>query len=180
MEVAAQASQGGPSPALTTISDSFWEAIQLALPASGIPEQITSAPSFTEARHPSHSVGSLPMDISSDLPSPGRLTTPAPSLPQTGMPLKHLSSCPLTLKSRKFSLPRSTRRHAPQARLPHPFLLVPCQVSARPITSLPPPFPSEMTPSTHWRSAQTPPCRRFTPPKHRMSQIWAPHVGGGR
>jgi hypothetical protein len=103
-----------------------------------------------------------------------------PLFRRRGMPLKHLSSCPLTLKSRKFSLPRSTRRHAPQARLPHPFLLVPCQVSARPITSLPPPFPSEMMLSTHWRSARTPPCRRFTPPKHRMSQIWAPHVGGGR
>jgi hypothetical protein len=84
MEEAVQASQGGPSPALTVVSDNFWEALQLALPASGIPEQITSTPSFTEARHPSLSAGSSPMDISSDLPSPGRLAAPAPPPPQKG------------------------------------------------------------------------------------------------
>jgi hypothetical protein len=84
MEMATQASQGGPSPALTTVSDAFWEAIQLALPASGIPDQITSSPAFTEARHSSHSVGSSPMDISSDLPSPGRLAAPAPPPLQAG------------------------------------------------------------------------------------------------
>jgi hypothetical protein len=84
MEEAAQASQEGLSPALTVVSDTFWEAIQLALPASGIPAQITTTPSFTEARHPSQSVGSSPMDISSDLPSPGRPAVPAPSPQQLG------------------------------------------------------------------------------------------------
>jgi hypothetical protein len=84
MEEAVQASQGGPSPALTVVSDTFWEALQLALPASGIPDQITSTPPFTEARQPSQSAGSLPMDISWDLPSPGRLAAPAPSPPRTG------------------------------------------------------------------------------------------------
>jgi hypothetical protein len=78
MEEAVQASQGGPSPALTIVSDTFWDALQLALPASGIPNQITASPSFMEARHPSQSAGSSPMDISSDLPSPGRLAAPAP------------------------------------------------------------------------------------------------------
>jgi hypothetical protein len=84
MEEAVQASQGGPSPALTIVSDNFWEALQLALPASGIPDQITSTLPFTEARHPSQSTGSSPMDISSDLPTPGRPAAPAPPLPQTG------------------------------------------------------------------------------------------------
>jgi hypothetical protein len=84
MEEAVQASQGGPSPSLTIVSDSFWEALQLALLASGIPVQITSTPSFTEARHPSQSAGSSPMDISSDLPSPGWLAAPAPPSQQPG------------------------------------------------------------------------------------------------
>jgi hypothetical protein len=84
MEEAASASQGGQSPALTVVSDTFWEAIQLALPASGIPADITTTTPFTVARHPSQSVGSSPMDISSDLPSPGRHAAPVPPLPQLG------------------------------------------------------------------------------------------------
>jgi hypothetical protein len=84
MEEAAQASQGGQSPALTVVSDAFWEAIQLALPASGIPADFTTAPAFTEACQPSQSMGSSPMDISSDLPSPGLLTAPPPPPPQLG------------------------------------------------------------------------------------------------
>jgi hypothetical protein len=84
MEEAVLASQGGHSPALTVVSDTFWEAIQLALPASGIHADITTTPPFTEARHPSQSMGSSPMDISSDLPSPGRLAAPAPSPLQLG------------------------------------------------------------------------------------------------
>jgi hypothetical protein len=66
------------------VSDTFWEAIQLALPASGIPAEITTTPPFTSARHPSQSVGSSPMDISSDLPSPGWLAAPVPTPQQLG------------------------------------------------------------------------------------------------
>jgi hypothetical protein len=84
MEEAIQASQGNQSPSLTVVSDGFWEALQLALPASGIPAQLTSTPPFTVARHTSQSMGSSPMDISSDLPSPGRLAAPAPPHLQLG------------------------------------------------------------------------------------------------
>jgi hypothetical protein len=84
MEEAIQASQGGPSPALTVVSDTFWEAVQLALPASGIPAEFTTAPAFTAARHSSQSAGSSPMDISSDLPSPGRLVAPVSPPRQLG------------------------------------------------------------------------------------------------
>jgi hypothetical protein len=84
MEEAVQASQGNQSPSLTVVSDGFWEALQLALPASGIPAQLTSTPPFTVARHTPQSMGSSPMDISSDLPSPGQLAAPATPLLQLG------------------------------------------------------------------------------------------------
>jgi hypothetical protein len=84
MEEAVQASQGNQSPSLTVVSDGFWEALQLALPASGIPAQLTSTPPFTVARHTPQSLGSSPMDISSDLPSPGRLAAPASPILRLG------------------------------------------------------------------------------------------------
>jgi hypothetical protein len=65
MEDAKTASQGA-SPALTVVSNEFWEALQAALPASGIPTMITCGPSFQEARQQTLSGGSSPMDTSSD------------------------------------------------------------------------------------------------------------------
>jgi hypothetical protein len=64
MEQAVAASQGG-SPALTVVSDEFWNALQALLPASGIPDAIVTTPAFQEARDPI-SGGSSPMDTSSD------------------------------------------------------------------------------------------------------------------
>jgi hypothetical protein len=111
MEQVIAASQGA-SPALTTVSDAFWEALQAALPASGIPALITSGPAFQEARM-TPSNGSSPMDTSSDgiLPPPRHadaLVTPLlahgdileapPSLcPLTPIPLRlpHLPLLPL-------------------------------------------------------------------------------------
>jgi hypothetical protein len=82
METAVAASQGA-SPALTVVSDEFWEALQVILPASGIPPVITCGPSFQEARQPTPSGGSSPMDTSSDgiiapLPHSPSLITPLP------------------------------------------------------------------------------------------------------
>jgi hypothetical protein len=83
MESAAAASQGG-SPALTVVSDEFWNALQALLPASGIPDTITTTPAFQEARAPS-SGGSSPMDTSSDgilapHPHSPSLITPFPAV----------------------------------------------------------------------------------------------------
>jgi hypothetical protein len=83
MESAAAASQGG-SPALTVVSDEFWNALQALLPASGIPDIITTTPAFQEART-STSGGSSPMDTSSDgiiapHPHSPSLITPFPAL----------------------------------------------------------------------------------------------------
>jgi hypothetical protein len=83
MESAVAASQGG-SPALTVVSDEFWNALQALLPASGIPITITTTPAFQEARV-STSGGSSPMDTSSDgiaAPQPhhASLITPLPAM----------------------------------------------------------------------------------------------------
>jgi hypothetical protein len=83
MEQAVAASQGA-SPALTVVSDSFWDALQAALPASRIPTVLTSGPTFQEARLTTSSGGSSPMDTSLDgiLPPPrhsAALVTPLPA-----------------------------------------------------------------------------------------------------
>jgi hypothetical protein len=80
MEEAAAASQGG-SPALTVVSDDFWNALQNLLPASGIPTVVTAGPAFQETRH-SASGGSSPMDTSSD-----GIVAPAPHSPSLITPL---------------------------------------------------------------------------------------------
>jgi hypothetical protein len=86
MESAAAASQGG-SPALTVVSEEFWNALQALLPASGIPNIITTTPAFQEARA-STSGGSSPMDTSSDgiiapHPHSPSLITPLPAVGDT-------------------------------------------------------------------------------------------------
>jgi hypothetical protein len=83
METAVAQSQGA-SPALTVVSDAFWDAIQAALPASGIPPIVTQGPAFQEARPTSLSAGSSPMDTLSDgivapIPHSPSLITPLPA-----------------------------------------------------------------------------------------------------
>jgi hypothetical protein len=83
METAVAASQGA-SPALTVVSDDFWNALQAALPASGIPPIVTEGPTFQVARR-SGSADSSPMDTSSDgilapIPHSPSLITPLPAL----------------------------------------------------------------------------------------------------
>jgi hypothetical protein len=83
METAVAQSQGA-SPSLTVVSEAFWDAIQLALPASGIPPIVTQGPAFQEARPTSQSASSSPMDTSSDgiaapLPHHPSLITPLPA-----------------------------------------------------------------------------------------------------
>jgi hypothetical protein len=83
MELAVSASQNA-SLALTMVSDTFWNTLQAALPASQIPSQLTRTPSFQEARQPTSSGGSSPMDTSLDgiLPPPRHhdaLVTPLPA-----------------------------------------------------------------------------------------------------
>jgi hypothetical protein len=87
MEEAAAASQGG-SPALTVVSDEFWNALQALLPASGIPDIITTTPAFQEARA-STSGGSSPMDTSSD-----GIIAPHPHSPSLITPLPALGDIP--------------------------------------------------------------------------------------
>jgi hypothetical protein len=87
MEEAAAASQGG-SPALTVVSDEFWNALQALLPASGIPDIITTSPAFQEARA-STSGGSSPMDTSSD-----GIIAPHPHSPSLITPLPALGDIP--------------------------------------------------------------------------------------
>jgi hypothetical protein len=84
MEKAVTTSQGG-SPALTEVSEDFWNALQAALPASGIPNIITQGPAFQESRCPSTSGGSSLMDTSSNgieaqPPHSPSLITPLPAL----------------------------------------------------------------------------------------------------
>jgi hypothetical protein len=80
MEEAVAASQGG-SPALTVVSDDFWNALQALLPASGIPAIVMAGPAF-QATRPSTSAGSSPMDTSSD-----GIIAPAPHSPSLITPL---------------------------------------------------------------------------------------------
>jgi hypothetical protein len=104
METAVAASQGN-SPALTVVSDEFWEALQTILPASGIPTVITQGPSFQEARQSSASGGSSPMDTSSDgiaaqPPHSPSLITPLPTagdLPDAPIVLSSDSETPLSI-----------------------------------------------------------------------------------
>jgi hypothetical protein len=84
METAIALSQGNLL-ALTVVSDKFWNALQAALPASGIPPVVTQGPAFQESRQRTLSGGSSPMDTSSDgilapAPHPPSLITPLPAL----------------------------------------------------------------------------------------------------
>jgi hypothetical protein len=84
METAITTSQGA-SPALTVVSDEFWNALQAVLPASGIPPIVTEGPAFQEVRRPTTLEASSPMDTSSDgisapLPHSPSLITPFPAL----------------------------------------------------------------------------------------------------
>jgi hypothetical protein len=87
MEEAAAASQGG-SPAITVVSDEFWNALQALLPASKIPDIVTTTPAFQEARA-STSGGSSPMDTSSD-----GIIAPHPHSPSLVTPLLALGDIP--------------------------------------------------------------------------------------
>jgi hypothetical protein len=106
METAVSASQGA-SPALTIVSDTFWNALQDALPASGIPELVTSTPAFQTARQPTASGGLSPMDISSEdnLPPPRHnvaLLTSSPALgdnPEAPILLSSDSESPQVLQA---------------------------------------------------------------------------------
>jgi hypothetical protein len=88
METAVAQSQGA-SPALTVVSDTFWDAIQAALLASGIPPIVTQGPAFQEVRPTSQSAGSSPMDTSSD-----GIIAPAPHSPSLITPLPALGDLP--------------------------------------------------------------------------------------
>jgi hypothetical protein len=81
MESAIALSQGN-SPALTVVSDKFWEALQAALPASGIPPIVTQGPAFQESHQQTLSEGSSPMDTSSD-----SIIAPTPHSPSLITPL---------------------------------------------------------------------------------------------
>jgi hypothetical protein len=86
MESAVAASQGA-SPALTVVSDRFWEALQLVLPASGIPPIVTQGQTFQQSRTSTGSGGSSPMDTSSDgivAPAPHSPSLITPRLPIPG------------------------------------------------------------------------------------------------
>jgi hypothetical protein len=105
METAVATSQGA-SPALTIVSDTFWNVLQDILPASRIPEQLTRMPSFQEACQPTQSGGSSPMDTSSDgiLPPPrhdSALVTPL-------LALGDLPGAPIVLSSDSDSPPQIT------------------------------------------------------------------------
>jgi hypothetical protein len=83
METAIALSQGN-SPALTVVSDDFWNALQAALLPSGIPPVVTQGPAFQQARQQLSSGGSSLMDTSSDgiaapAPHPPSLITPLPA-----------------------------------------------------------------------------------------------------
>jgi hypothetical protein len=88
MEAEVALSQGC-SPALTVVSDQFWEVLQAALPASAIPPIITKGPAFQESRQQSLSGGSSPMDTSSD-----GIIAPAPHSPSLITPLPALGDLP--------------------------------------------------------------------------------------
>jgi hypothetical protein len=88
METAIATSQGN-SPALTVVSDEFWNALQAALPPSGIPPVITQGPTFQQSRQQLSSGGSSPMDTSSD-----GIIAPAPHSPSLITPLPALGDLP--------------------------------------------------------------------------------------
>jgi hypothetical protein len=88
MEAAVTASQGC-SPALTVVSDDFWNALQAILPASGIPTVVTQGPAFQEMRRPPVSGGSSPMDTSLD-----GISAPPPHSPSLITPLPALGDIP--------------------------------------------------------------------------------------
>jgi hypothetical protein len=88
METAIAVSQGN-SPALTVVSDDFWNALQAVLPASGIPPIVTQGPAFIQSRHQLSSGGSSPMDTSSD-----GIVAPAPHSPSLITPLPALGDLP--------------------------------------------------------------------------------------
>jgi hypothetical protein len=85
METAIATSQGN-SLALTVVSDDFWNALQAALPPSGIPPVITQGPAFQQARQLLSSGGSSPMDTSSD-----GIVAPAPHSPSLITPVTILT-----------------------------------------------------------------------------------------
>jgi hypothetical protein len=96
MENAIATSQGN-SPALTVVSDDFWNALQAALPPSGIPPVITQGLTFQKPRQQVSSGGSSPMDTSSD-----GIVAPAPHSPSLITPLPALgdiSNAPIILSS---------------------------------------------------------------------------------
>jgi hypothetical protein len=96
METALAASQGN-SPALTVVSDEFWNALQAALPASGIPPIVTQGPAFSQRQEEAASGGSSPMDTSSD-----GIAAPAPHSPSliTQVPARgDLPNAPIILSS---------------------------------------------------------------------------------
>jgi hypothetical protein len=88
METAVAQSQSA-SPPLTVVSDAFWDAIQLALPASGIPAIVTQGSAFQEARLSSQSAASSPMDTSSN-----GILAPAPHSPSLITPLPAAGDIP--------------------------------------------------------------------------------------
>jgi hypothetical protein len=88
MEAAVAASQNN-SPALTVVSDDFWNALQAILPASGIPPVITQGPAFNQSRPQLSSGGSSPMDTSSD-----GIAAPAPHSPSLITPLPTMGDLP--------------------------------------------------------------------------------------
>jgi hypothetical protein len=102
METAIALSQGS-SPALTVVSDDFWNALQAALPPSGIPPVVTQGPAFQQARQQLSSGGSSPMDTSSD-----GIVAPAPHSPSLITPLPargDLPNTPIVLSSDSDSPP---------------------------------------------------------------------------
>jgi hypothetical protein len=88
METAVATSQGA-SPALTVVSDDFWNALQAILPASGIPTVVTEGQAFQEARRPTVSEASSPMDTSSD-----GISAPPPHSPSLITPFPALGDLP--------------------------------------------------------------------------------------
>jgi hypothetical protein len=102
MEAVVASSQGN-SPALTVVSDSFWNALQAALPASGIPPVITQGPAFSQRQEEANSGGSSPMDTSSD-----GIVAPAPHSPSLVTPFPargDLSTAPIFLSSDSDTTP---------------------------------------------------------------------------
>jgi hypothetical protein len=96
MEAAIATSQGN-SPALTVVSDDFWNALQVILPASGIPPVITQGPAFSQRQEEANSGGSSPMDTSSD-----GIIAPAPHSPSLVTPFPargDLPTAPISLSS---------------------------------------------------------------------------------